>query len=171
MCVVLLPLTHRYVRSPTVKTRLSRLQLRGLAAAAVALAILAIVATSISIAQETSDSDSAANDTVKDPTAIPVAPNPTLIPLPHDQVGEPGRSTSPESVKRVSIPAPSEIKQGTDGLLEAAVEDGCVWKEIRRSVLPGRDKESVILETPCAPDRALILDPETGELRVMVRDY
>lgn len=146
-----------------------KLALRGLAAVGAALLVGAVVATSIVIAQESTDSDTPTDSVAEDPTAIPVAPNPALVPLPHDQV-EPLPTRDGPVPKQKSLPAAADIFITDEGKYQWAETDGCVWTEARRAVLPGRDKESVVLLSPCDENIAVIYDPDSREVDILVSD-
>ncbi len=144
-----------------------KLALRGLAAVSAALIVGTVVATSIVIAQEGADPERPPDSLAEDPTAIPVATNPGPVPRPHDQI-EPLPTRDGPVTQQKKLPAAADIFTTEDGKYQSVETDGCVWTEERRAVLPRRDKESVVLRSPCEDHIALIYDPDSKNVEILV---
>lgn len=106
----------------------------------------------------------------QDPTAIPVASTPTLVPPRPDQVTPFSTSDNPPANQRAVLPTAKELFTGADGKYQSIEKDGCVWREDKRAAPSGQTGESVFLLNTCAHDIVVEYQPDTGEIKVWAID-
>lgn len=107
---------------------------------------------------------SSPNQAAIDPTPVPTATPPSLVP-PDPMSAPPAPPVPRDAPKaRVALPGVADLMQGSNGAYAATAKDGCRWIESYRGPSSLTKQTIVILRTSCSADTIVQYFPDSKAL-------